>query len=214
MEKTRILVVDDHPLLVEGIRSFLSQQERVELVGVAYEGETALRQTGTLRPDVALVDISLPDINGLDLIPRLRQVSPVLKVLVLTMHKEREYILQALCLGVNGYLLKDAAVDELMEAIAAVLSGKLFFSRNLAQQAMQNFLPQPGKEEIAALSRREREVLRLVAVGKSNKEIAALLGIAVRTVQTHRTHLMEKLNIHTVAELTRYALAEGLLAGT
>jgi len=212
-KKIRLLLVDDHPIVLDGIRSHLCAQPEFEVVGDAANGQEALRKAKLTLPDVVLLDINMPHMNGLEAMVSLRRQVPQAKILVLTMHNTKEYIAQVLRCGARGYLLKDSAPAELVAAIKAVHSGEVAFSPSVSKVLVeemadgdrkpQNPLPPP-------LTDREREVLSLIAEGLLNKQIADRLGIGVRTIETHRERIMRKLDIHTVAGLTKYAIARGM----
>jgi two-component system nitrate/nitrite response regulator NarL len=211
-----MLLVDDHPFVREGIKSHLATQAGIEVVGEAGNGHEALQQAAHLKPDLILMDISMPGMNGLEAISRLRKTAPAARVLVLTMHENREYISQVFKLGARGFVRKDGSPDELVRAIHAVSSGEAFFGPGVSSVLLEDITHGGASaapvDTAPALSDREREVLARVAEGLSNKDISQRLGVGVRTVQTHREHIMRKLNIHTVAGLTRFAVAHGMVA--
>jgi DNA-binding NarL/FixJ family response regulator len=209
----RVLVADDHTIVRTGIRHVLEGESGFELVGEAANGSEALTLAERLRPDVIVVDISMPGESGLRLAAKLRSSLPESRVLILSMHDNAEYVVESLRAGANGYLLKDAAATELRSAIRAVWRGESYFSPPIAgrlRDALRGEQPTPAGS-LDQLTGREREVLAGVARGKTNKEIAADLGISHRTVETHRESMMRKLQIRTIAELTRFALAAGIL---
>ena len=205
----RILLADDHPLVREGIKSCLEQHPGFRVVGEASNGEEAVAKAKTLSPHVILMDISMPKLTGLEAAKILRRTAPKAKVLILTMHVDRAYVLEIVRSGAKGYLLKDTSPQELIRAVESVQRGEAFFSPGISHVILNEYvkkakhLTPPSPSEI---SQREREVLALIAEGKSNKEIANQLYISVRTVETHRENIMRKLDIHTVAGLTRYAI--------
>ena len=213
-KKIRLLLVDDHPIVLDGIKSHLCAQPEFEVVGDAANGQEALRKAKLALPDVILMDISMPHMNGLEAIGHLRKQVPNAKILILTMHESKEYIAQVVRSGARGYLLKDSAPAELVAAIKAVHSGEVYFSPSVSKVLVQemtdasrsslNGPPQP------TLTDREREVLSHIAEGLLNKQIADRLGIGVRTIETHRERIMRKLDIHTVAGLTKYAISRGM----
>ncbi|MBI3850669.1 MAG: response regulator transcription factor [Verrucomicrobia bacterium] len=213
--KIRLLLVDDHPFVREGIKSHLATEAGIAIVGEAGNGEEALRQAARLKPEVVLMDISMPGMSGLEAISRLRKKAPRARVLVLTMHDNREYITQVFRLGARGFVRKDSSPDELVRAIRAVSAGEVFCGPGVSSVLVEELAQgSPGDARPAhafALSDREREVLVHVAEGLSNKDIARRLGVGVRTVETHREHIMHKLDIHTVAGLTRFAVAQGMV---
>ncbi|MEE8115820.1 MAG: response regulator transcription factor [Gemmatimonadales bacterium] len=211
----RVLVADDHAIVREGIRSVLEQGTGFEVVAEASDGEEALRVLRELDVDVLVLDISMPGLSGLDVASQVRQVAPATRVLILSVYDHREYVLQAVRSGANGYLLKDSAPGELRAAIRAVHGGKAFFSPVIARQLGDAVRAEEAHREeedrLGRLTARERDVLLLVVRGRTNKEAAAALGISHRTVESHRENLMKKLGIRTVAELTRFALDSGVL---
>src|SRR5262245_34800653 len=211
----RVLLVDDHPFVREGIKSHLVTQPGIKVVGEAGNGEESLRQAVRLRPDVVLMDISMPSMNGLEAMSRLRRKVPHARVLVLTMHENREYIARVFRHGARAFIRKDSSPDELVRAIHAVHAGEAFIGPAVSSVLVEE-LARAGSGEIRtdrtlALSGREREVLVRVAEGLGNKEISQRLGVSVRTVETHREHIMRKLDIHTIAGLTRFAIAQGMI---
>jgi two-component system, NarL family, nitrate/nitrite response regulator NarL len=209
----KVLVADDHPVVRKGLQSCLSRQGRVKVVGEAADGEEALRQTRQLSPDVVLMDINMPGMNGLAVTEVLRKEAPEIKVLVVSVHSNKDYIFRVIQAGAHGYVSKEAPPEELLRAIETVHSGEPFFSEEIARAALSEFVTSGGKKEpFSQLTSREREVLVLIAEGKSNKEIADKLGIGVRTIETHRERIMRRLNIHSVAGLTKYAIANGLIS--
>ncbi len=207
-----VLVVDDHPVVRKGLQTCLSRQPRIKVVGEAANGEEALRKTRELVPNVVLMDISMPGINGLAVTEQLRKEAPEVKVLIISMHKNKDAIFRVIQAGANGYVSKESPPEELLHAIESVYEGEAYFSEEIARAALAEFVKNGGKKEpFAQLTRREREVLVLIAEGKSNKEIADKLGIGVRTIETHRERIMRRLNIHSVAGLTKYAIANGMI---
>lgn len=206
-----ILLVDDHPLVRDGIRARLESEEGVSVIGEAQNGQEALDFVAQKAPDVALMDISMPVMNGLDATKIFKERHPEVRVLILSMHDSREYILQLIQSGASGYILKDVSSDELIKAIETVHQGGTYFSSGASQSLFSADQPQAQTEEVAALTPREATVLKQLAEGKSNKEIARVLDISVRTVETHRQNIKQKLNIHTAAGLARYAIENGLV---
>ena len=209
----RVLVADDHMIVRTGIRHVLESEPGFEVVGEAANGTEALSLTARLHPDVVVLDISMPDISGLELAARLRGAGGGTRVLILSMHNNAEYVLESVRAGAHGYLLKDTAATELRTAIRAICQGESYFSPPVASRLSAAVRgehdPQPAG--LDQLTGREREVLHGIAQGRTNKEIATELGISHRTVETHRESLMRKLQIRTVAELTRFALGAGIL---
>jgi two-component system, NarL family, nitrate/nitrite response regulator NarL len=211
-KEIRILVADDHPVVRKGLQSCLARQERLKLVGEAADGDEALRLAKELNPDVVLMDINMPRMNGLAVTERLRQEAPQVKVLVLSVHSNKEYIFRIIQAGAHGYISKEAPPEELLKAIESVFAGEPFFSPEIARAALNQLVSSGGKKEpFAQLTAREREVLALIAEGRSNKEIATALGIGVRTIETHRERIMRRLDIHSVAGLTKFAIANGVV---
>jgi two-component system, NarL family, nitrate/nitrite response regulator NarL len=209
----RVLLVDDHPVVRRGLSSCLALHEQVVVVGEAVDGQEGIRKAKELLPDVVLMDIDMPHLNGLSATEILRRENPNIKVLVLSMHRHPEYVMRILQSGARGYVLKEASPEELLGAIQTIQSGETFFSPDIARLALNQFVHGPGEgPHPAQLSNREREVLVAIAEGLSNKEIASRLGVGVRTVETHRERIMRKLNIHSIAGLTKFAIAKGLVA--
>jgi len=215
MEPIRILIADDHTVLRSGLRLLLNAQPDFEVVGEASTGEETVERAIALQPDVLLLDIAMPDINGLEAARRIRQQAPELRIIVLTMYDDEAYLRQFLEMGAAGYVLKKAADTELAAAIRAVHRGESFVYPSLMGRLIDSYLKQPSlpttTEDNDGLSPREVDVLRLVALGYTNQQIADELCIGVSTVETHRTRIMEKLGLRGRAQLVRYALAKGLL---
>lgn len=211
--KIRVLVVDDHPVVRKGLQSCLARHEGLKIVGEAADGDEALAKTLELSPDVVLMDISMPRRDGLAVTGILRKEAPDVKVLVLSVHNNKEYIFRIIQAGAHGFISKEASPEELLAAIESVYNGGTCFSPEIARAALDQLVSNGGKKEpLAQLTTREREVLVLIAQGQSNKEIASQLGIGVRTIETHRERIMRRLDIHSVAGLTKYAIANGLIS--
>jgi DNA-binding NarL/FixJ family response regulator len=212
-EKIKVLVADDHPVVRKGLQLCLARQPRLTIVGEAADGAQALAKIRELGPDVVLMDISMPNMDGLSVTESLRKEFPNIKVLVLSVHNNKDYIVRIVQSGAHGYISKEASPEELLRAIETVHSGQTFFSAEAAQAALTHLVNRNNKADpFAQLTDREREVLVLIAEGQSNKEIASGLGVGVRTVETHRERIMRRLDIHSVAGLTRFAIANGLVS--
>lgn len=213
--RIRVLVADDHAVVREGIRHVLSEATGFEVIGEAREGSDVMPLAQTHRPDVVVLDITMPGESGLEILPRLREALGEVKVLVLSMHDHPQYVMEAIRAGANGYVLKDARPAELREAIRAVYRGESVFTPSVARQLGEGLRQEAEREErlgrIQSLTSREQDVLRRIADGRTNKEIATELGISPRTVESYRESLMRKLRIRTVAGLTRFALETGML---
>src|SRR6516225_1423510 len=210
----RVLMVEDHPAVLAGLKALIGADPEFAIVGEARDGRTALRMATQLAPDVVVLDISLPEMNGIELVAALRAEQPQIRVLVLTVHEERAYLRQMVELGVGGYLLKRSAADELPRAIRAVAGGGMYLDPAIAGKVVgglsRGAVSPPGAQT-AELSEREADVLRLVAGGHSNKAISARLGISVKTVETYKARAMEKLGFRSRVEVVRYAAEQGWL---
>ncbi len=208
----RVLLADDHSLVRAGIRSLLGAMAEVQVVGEAASGEEALELAARQQPDVVLMDIAMKGITGLEAAARMRETQPAVRVVILSMHSGEEYVLQALRAGAAGYLLKDAATGELELALRSVMRGESWLSPAVSRQVVEGYVQRSGAEAAPdVLTARQREVLRLLAGGKSTKEIAFFLNLSVKTVETHRAQIMERLGIRDVPGLVRYALRTGLV---
>ena len=209
----KVLVADDHPVVRKGLQSCLARQGHLRIVGEAANGDEALRKTLELSPDVVLMDISMPVMNGLEVTEKLRKEAPKVKVLVLSVHRNKEAIFRVIQAGAHGYVSKEAPPEELVRAIESVHEGESYFPEDMARAVLNEFVSSGGKKEpFSQLTIRERQVLVLIAQGRSNKEIADDLKIGVRTIETHRERVMRRLNIHSVAGLTKYAIANDLIS--
>lgn len=215
--KKRILLADDHTILRTGLRLMLSSQQDIEVVGESSNGAETLQKCEDLQPDLILLDLSMPGLGGLELLPILRRLSPPSKVLVLTMHDDKHYLHQALKNGASGYVLKKAADNELITAIHAVLNGEIYVHHTMMKFLVEDMLPEHellNPEDIwETLSDREQEVLRQVALGYTSAEIAEKLALSVKTIDTYRARGMEKLGLRNRAALVHFALSRGLISG-
>jgi DNA-binding NarL/FixJ family response regulator len=208
----RIFIADDHRLLREGLRSLL-EAAGYPVVGEAEDGRTCVRLVKKLQPHVVIMDIGMPRLNGMEATRQIRREVPSTKVIVMSMHSESRFILGALAAGASGYLLKDAAFEELGGALSAILKGQTYLSPAIAHLVVRRSLGRGTiltSSQRGPISSREREVLQLVAEGRSTKEIAAALYVSVKTIETHRKQIMDKLDVHSIAELTKYAIREGV----
>jgi DNA-binding NarL/FixJ family response regulator len=209
----RVLIADDHTLVRAGIRGLLQSLTGVEVVGEAGEGQEVLRLAAVLRPDVVLMDIGMPGLNGLEAAARLVTLSNSIRVVILSMHNSEEYVLRALRAGCVGYLLKGAAVSELEVAVRAVARGEVYLSPAVSRQVVDDYVGRTGAATgpLEALTPRQREILQLVAEGNTSKDIAVQLGLSVKTVEAHRAQIMERLDVHDLAGLVRFAVRVGLV---
>jgi two-component system, NarL family, response regulator NreC len=214
MRKIRVLLVEDHTVVRQGLRRILESNPEIEIVGEVGEGRAAVDAAKRLRPTVAIVDISLPGLNGIEVTRQVTKAVPETRILILSMHADDAYIRQGLKAGAKGYLLKDADDHDLFKAVAAVSEGGSYFSPSVSRVVLDGYLgdrTEAPPDELSGLSDREREVLQLIAEGKSNKEVAQTLDLAVSTVESHRKHIMEKLDLHNTAALVRFAARKGLI---
>lgn len=212
----RVLVADDHTLMRDGIRALVATATDMEVVAEAADGREAIEQARLTRPDVILLDIAMPGLGGLEAVPILRREVPNVRILILTQYEQTEYVRRFLQLGVGGYVLKKAAGAELLSAIRAVHRGGLVVDPVVAQDVLRDpssTHPVLADDPYESLTERERQVLKLVAEGRSNKEVAGFLDISVKTAMTHREHVMKKLGLHNRTDLTRFALRRGIIAG-
>ncbi len=211
----RIFIVEDHTLLRAGLRALLSQDPEIEIIGEADNGNDAIRAIGTLAPNLVLMDLSMPGMNGIEAIFDIKRRNPTTRVLVLTIHKTDEYIHESLRAGADGYILKDATHDELRVAIRSVLNGKTYLSPDISDKVIHGYLGTGNADKVGStwdtLTHREREVLKLVAEGHPNKYIANYLCLSIKTVEKHRSNLMKKLDLHNASMLTSYAIERGLV---
>ena len=210
---TRILLVDDHALMREGLRAILVADPDIEVIGEASDGREALEMAPRLNPDVIVMDVGMPHLNGFEATRQIASVAPMSRVIALSTHNDKRYVLAMLEAGARGYVVKSAVGEELMRAILTVKRNQIYLSPEVAGVVVDSYLGREYPEDgigAALLGSREREVLQLLAEGKSSPEIAAVMHISVSTVETHRRNIMRKLDIHSVAELTKFAIREGL----
>ena len=214
-EKQRIIIAEDHRILREGLRALISSNPNFDIVGEAEDGRDAIRCVENLMPDLILLDLSMPRMNGMEAIKEIKKQCPETKILVLTVHRTEEYILATLRAGANGYVLKDATHAELLMAMKSVLMGKRYLSPGVSEKVIEGYLE--GRKTLRSstpwdtLTQREREVLKLIAEGYKNKESADYLYISVKTVEKHRANLMKKLDLHSTSSLTAFAMEKGLV---
>ena len=213
MKPIRVLLADDHTLVRAGVRGLLQGLEGIEVAGEAGEGQEALRLAEALHPDVVLLDVGMPGLNGLEVAGRLAALDPSVRVLILSMHTSEEYVLRALRAGCSGYLLKGSAVSELEVAVRAVARGETYLSPAVSKRVVDDYVSRTGGSEdpLDALTPRQREILQLAAEGHSSKEIAQRLSLSFKTVEAHRAQLMQRLGLHDLAGLVRFAVRVGLV---
>jgi DNA-binding NarL/FixJ family response regulator len=214
MSTLRVLLADDHALVRAGIRALLEKLPGVEVVGEANDGREALSLIKTSAPNVILLDISMKELGGLEALPRIVKEFPGVKIIILSGHANEEFVLRALREGAHGYMLKDAAAEELALALKAIAQDQTYLSASVSRTVIEAYLSRNGgkKEPVDALTPRQREVVQLIAEGRNTKEIAGTLGISVKTVEAHRSQLMDRLGIHDVPGLVRYALRTGIIS--
>jgi two-component system, NarL family, response regulator NreC len=216
MRKIRILLADDHQLMRSGVRLMLEREPDISVVGEASDGREAVSLVKTLKPEVVVMDIGMPNLNGIEAAHQMTQENPELAIVIVSMHSDESYVLRALKAGARGYLLKDSAEADLIKAVHVVYAGKSFFSPAVSKVLLDDYvrkLRRSGTEDAYdLLTPREREILQLIAEGKSNKDIANLWNVSVYTVESHRSNLMEKLNLRGLPELILYAVRRGIIA--
>jgi two-component system, NarL family, response regulator NreC len=216
LKKLRILLADDHGVVRKGLRFLLESEPDLEVVGEAADGRQAVDMAEELRPDVVVMDIAMPWLNGIDATGQIVKQQPAVGVIMLSMHSDEEYLVRTLTAGAKGYLLKDSAETDLVQAVHSVSDGKPFFSPAIAKTLLEDYvrrLQQRGlSDSYDLLSDREKEVLQLLAEGKTNKDVAVLLNLSTHTVETHRTHIMQKLNLHNTAEIVLYAVRKKIIS--
>ena len=209
----RILLVDDHKIMRDGLRSLIEKQNGMAVVGEAENGRTALRLTRKLKPDVIVMDINMPDLNGIDATRQILTELPSVKIVAFSMHSDRQFVAEMFKAGVSGYLLKDAAFDELARAIRTVADNQTYLCPKVADTVIKDYREQLHAYEpsdSAVPTGREREIIQLLAEGNTTKQIAHQLNLSIKTIESHRRNIMEKLKIHSIAELTKFAIREGL----
>jgi DNA-binding NarL/FixJ family response regulator len=216
MSRTRILIADDHGIVRKGLRLQLEQQASFQVVGEASDGREAVRMAEDLKPDVVIMDIAMPNLNGIEATAQMVKRNPQLGVIILSMHSDESYLTRTLSAGAKGYLLKDTADVDLYRAVQVVAQGKPFFSPTIANTLLEDYmrqLQQRGLQDTYdLLTDREKEILQLLAEGRSNKEVAATLNLSPYTVETHRTHIMQKLDLHSAAEIVLYAVRKKIIS--
>lgn len=209
----RVLLADDHQLLIDGLRTLLERQRSFEVIGIARDGLEAVQIARDQAPDVILLDISMPRLNGVDAARRILRHHPDVKIIMLSMHDDRRFIRESMRVGARGYILKESAVGEVIEAIRAVHKGRLYFSETVREQVLHDYVEGVRADDdpsTSPLSGREREVLQILTEGRSTKDAAAILNVSVKTIESHRKQIMDKLDLHSMAELTKYAIREGI----
>ncbi len=209
----KILVADDHKIVRDGLRTLIEKENGMEVIAEAEDGRSAVKQAKKLLPDIVIMDITMPDLNGIDATRAIFEEASGVKVIALSMHSDRRFVSGMLEAGASAYLLKDSAFEELATAIRAVVANQIYLSPKIADIVVRRFVSKSASTERSAftdLTKREREVLQLLAEGLSTKEIAGRLNLSVKTVETHRANIMDKLDIHTISELVKYAIREGL----
>ena len=216
MRKIRILIADDHGIVRTGLRLQLEQNNDFEVVGEATEGREAVRMAEELQPDVVIMDIAMPNLNGIQATTQLVKKSPQIGVIILSMYSDETYLMRTLAAGAKGYLLKESADVDLHRAVEVVAQGKPFFSPAIADTLLEDYmrqLQQRGlQDSYDLLTEREKEILQLLAEGKSNKDVAGILNLSTNTVETHRTRIMQKLDLHSTAEIVLYAVRKGIIS--
>ncbi len=215
MAKTKVLIADDHAIVREGVRMILAKEPDIEVVGEAEDGRQALDLVEQRRPNVVVMDISMPGMGGIEATKKVKEQHPGVNVLALTMHEDETYVFQLLRAGASGYVLKRAAAQDLVQAVRAAAKGEAFLYPSVARKVVEDYLKRveagEERERYDGLTEREREILTLIAQGLSNQQIAEKLYISIKTVQTHRAHVLEKLGLHDRTELVRYAIRKGLI---
>ncbi len=215
MSTVRVLLADDHGLVRRGLHYLLERSPRFQVVGEASDGRQAVQMAEELKPDVVIMDIAMPNLNGLDATAQIVKKNPSTGVIILSMHSDETYLVRALSAGAKGYLLKDSAEADLLRAVEAVSQGRPFFSPVIAETLLEDYMRRLKQQNLTdsydLLTDREKEVLQLLAEGKSNKEVATLLNLSLYTVETHRSNLMQKLGLHNTAEIVLYAVRKRII---
>lgn len=213
--KIKVLVADDHAIVREGVRMILAKEKDIDVIGEAEDGRQALQLVGTSKPDVVVMDISMPGMGGIEATQKVKEQHPKVAVLALTMHEDESYVFQLLRAGASGYVLKRAAAQDLVQAVRAAAKGEAFLYPSVARKVVEDYLKRveagEERERYDGLTGREKEILTHIAQGLSNQQIADKLFISIKTVQTHRAHILEKLGLHDRTELVRYAIRKGLI---
>jgi two-component system, NarL family, response regulator NreC len=216
MNPIRILLADDHTVMRNGLRLLLERQRNLTVVAEASDGRDSVRLAEELSPDVVVMDIAMPNLNGIEASRQIIASNPDIAIVILSMHSDESYVIRALKAGARAYLLKDSAEGDLIAAIHAITDGKSFFSPAISRILVEDYMRQLEQKHVEdtyeLLTAREREILQLLAEGKANKEVAAMLNLSIYTVETHRTHILQKLNLHNVPELILYAVRKGIIA--
>ncbi len=212
----RILLADDHTVVRDGLRALVEKQPDMSVIGEAADGRDTIRLAEEQSPDVVIMDIAMPNMNGIEATRRIIASKPQTAVLILSMHQDESYVLRSLKAGARGYLLKDSVRSDVIEAIRAVVQGRSFLTRKVSRILQEDYVREMERRGVEdsydLLTDREREVLQLVAEGRTNKEVASMLNISLTTVETHRTHILQKLNLHSIPELILYAVRKGIIA--
>lgn len=216
MSPIRILLADDHTVMRNGLRLLLERQSNLTVVGEASDGRETVRLAEQLAPNVVVMDIAMPHLNGIEAARQIGTANPDIAIVILSMHSDESYVIRALKAGARAYLLKDSAEGDLIAAIHAITDGKSFFSPAISRILVEDYMRQLEQQHVEdtyeLLTAREREILQLLAEGKTNKEVAAMLNLSIYTIETHRTHILQKLNLHSVPELILYAVRKGIIA--
>ena len=216
MNPVRILLADDHTVMRNGLRLLLERQPHLQVVGEAADGRQAVALSESANPDVVIMDIAMPNLNGIEATRQIVNHSPRMAIAILSMHSDESYVIRALKAGARAYLLKDSAEADLLAAVRALTEGKSFFSPAISKILVEDYMRQlesrGAEDTYELLTNREREILQLLAEGRTNKEVANMLNLSLYTVETHRTHILQKLNLHSVPELILYAVRKGIIA--